>query len=135
MIMVLKSILAVAAGMATVLILVFGSVSLFAPQWADPAAFPTTAPALSSLIALEAIAGLAGAFVAAVLAPRAPAVHGWVLGGFVLVLNLLTVLAPPWPLLAGLVVVALVPLQTWAGVALAVRLKARPVTTRGTART
>jgi hypothetical protein len=73
------------------------------------------------------VAGAAGAFVAAMLAPRAPAVHGLLLGLLVLLLNLATVLDPdtPWPLLPAILLVACVPPQTWLGIVLAARVRSR----------
>jgi hypothetical protein len=124
---VLRSVLALVAGLATILILVFGTVLLFLPEWTQPSGFPESAPALSGLLALEVIAGVAGAFVAVLLAPRKPTVHGLVLGGLVFILNVVTVAPPdsPWPLIPAILLLAFVPLQTWLGIFVGIRARRR----------
>ncbi len=124
---VLRSIVAVAAGTLTVLIIVFGTVLLVFPGWAVEGGFPDTTPGLALLLGLEVLAGVAGAFVATLLAPRAPRIHGWTLGALLLILNVLTVVEPDtsWPLMAGVLLGAFVPVQTWVGIVLALRVRAR----------
>jgi hypothetical protein len=116
---------AVGAGVLTVLVLVFGTILLFIPQWTRPGGFPATGPALAGLLLIEVLAGVAGAFVAAFLAPRAPAVHGAVLGALVLLLHAVTAFDPasPWPLGPAVLLVAFVPPQTWLVIAFAARLR------------
>jgi hypothetical protein len=122
-----RGVLAVGAGVLTVLILVFGTILLFLPQWAEPDGFPVSRSGLSALLLIEVLAGGAGAFVTASLAPRAPAAHGIILGALVLVLNGLTVLDPAssWPLVPAVLLIVFVPLQTWLGIALAIRVRSR----------
>lgn len=124
---VLRSIVAVAAGALTVLIVVLGTVLLVFPGWAVEGGFPDTTPGLALLLGLEILGGMAGAFVAALLAPRAPRAHGWTLGALLLILNVLTVVEPDssWPLTAGVLLVAFVPVQTWVGIVLALRMRTR----------
>jgi hypothetical protein len=122
---ILRSIVAVAVGAMTVLIILYGAIFLLVPGWMTEGGFPHTPAGLALLVALEALAGLAGAFVTALLAPRAPRVHGWILGALLLVLNVLTVTEPgsPWPLAPAALLVAFVPVQTWVGIGLALRVR------------
>ena len=127
MLSILRSILAVAAGALAVVVVLFGTILLLVPGWMTEGGFPDTTPGLALLLGLEVLAGVAGAFVAVVLAPRAPRAHGWVLGALLLIVNVLTVVEPDtsWPLVSGVLLVAFVPVQTWVGIALALRVRAR----------
>jgi hypothetical protein len=64
------------------------------------------------------------------LGGRAMARHGWALGLIIMAFNVWVVTEPdsPWTMAPAIVVVAAVPLQTWAAVAFAKRLrrKGRP---------
>jgi len=124
---ILRSILAIAAGALTVLIVLFGTILLVVPDWMVEGGFPDTTPGLVLLLGLEVLAGVAGAFVAAQLAPRAPRAHGWTLGALLLVVNAMGVVEPgsSWPLVPAVLLVAFVPVQTWVGIVLALRLRAR----------
>ena len=124
---VLRSILPIAAGALTVLIVLFGTILLLVPGWMVEGGFPDTTPELALLLGLEVLAGLAGAFIAALLAPRAPQAHGWTLGALLLVVNGMGVVEPDssWPLVPAVLLVAFVPVQTWVGIVLALRLRAR----------
>jgi len=117
--------LVVLAGVATVLVLVIGTVMLFAPSWTQPGGFPDTTRGLTGLLVLEVVAGTAGALVATLLAQRAPRLHGAILGLLVFVLNVWTVAGPesPWPLIPGVLLLVCVPVQTWWGIALGVRVR------------
>ena len=124
---ILRSIVAIAAGALTVLIVLFGTILLVVPGWMTEGGFPDTTPGLALLLGLEILAGLAGAFVAALLAPRAPRVHGWTLGALLLIVNVTGVAEPgsSWPLVPAVLLVGFVPVQTWVGIVLALRLRAR----------
>lgn len=73
---ILRSILAVAAGALAVLIVLFGTILLLVPGWMVEGGFPDTTPGLALLLGIEILAGVAGAFIAASIAPRAPRTHG-----------------------------------------------------------
>jgi hypothetical protein len=126
-VVLLRGGLALGAGLLTVLVLVFGTIFLPLPQWAQPEGFPTTLSALSFLLLIEVLGGMAGAFVATYLAPSAPRVHGIILGALVLLLNAVTVLEPTsaWPLVPAVLLIAFVPLQTWLGILLATRIRSK----------
>lgn len=108
-------------GLLTVLAVVFGAVFLLMPELAAGGAFPGTMSGAALILVLEVLGGSAGAFVATLLAPRARHAHGWSLGFLVLIVDVLVVAAPdsPWPRGAAAILLALVPVQTWAGVRLA----------------
>jgi hypothetical protein len=117
--LIVRSILALLAGSAALVVCLLLAVLL----WLD--AFPVTAWGLAGLLGVELIAGLAGAAVVSWLAPRAPAAHGWLFGVLVFILNVWTLLEPgtPWPLIPGLLLLGLVPLQTWIGVTIGVHFR------------
>ena len=119
-----RSLLALAVGFAAVQLVLYGTIWLVLPGLLRGAGFPTGG-ALVVLLTIEILAGAAGVLVAAMLAARAPAGHGWTLGAVVLAFNLWVVTRPdsPWPLVPAILVVGAVPLQTWAAVALARRLR------------
>jgi hypothetical protein len=129
-----RSLLALAIGFVTVQVVLYGTILLVMPELMRGAGFPTGG-ALVALLMIEILAGAAGVFVAAMLGGRAVAAHGWVLGLVIMAFNLWVVTGPDswWPLAPAIVVVAAVPLQTWAAVALARRLRrptgspARPI--------
>lgn len=122
---VLRSLVALAAGAFTLVAVLLGTILVMVPGWMAVDGFPSTAPGLTLLVGLEVLAGAAGAFVAALLAPRAPRAHGWTLGLLVFLLDVLTVADPAsrWPLLPAVLLLAFVPLQTWGGIALAIRIR------------
>jgi hypothetical protein len=126
-ILLLRSALAVGAGLLTLIVLVFGTIFLPLPHGIQPDGFPTTPSALSFLLLIEVVGGMAGAFVATYLAPSSPRVHGLIVGGLVLLLNALTVLEPTsaWPLVPAVLLIAFVPLQTWVGIVLATRIRSK----------
>ena len=114
--------------MATLVVLIVAAAAALhagRPESFGPDRFPTTRIGLASLLAVEVVAGAAAAFVGAVLAPGARRAHGWVVGALVLALDVLTVVDPEslWPLIPAVLLVVLVPFQTFAGIALALRLR------------
>lgn len=124
---ILRSIVAVGAGALTVLIVLFGTILLIVPGWMVEGGFPDTTPGLALLLGLEILGGVTGAFIAALLAPRAPRIHGWTLGALLLIVNVMGVVEPgsSWPLVPAVLLVAFVPVQTWVGIVLALRVRAR----------
>ena len=125
---ILRSALAVLAGVATLVVLVVAAMAAIHAGWPEsfgPGRFPATWIGQASLLTVEVVAGAAAAFVAAVLAPGARRAHGWVVGALVLALDILTVVDPesPWHLVPAVLLVILVPFQTFAGIALALRVR------------
>lgn len=125
--LVLRSLLALLAG-AGFLVLV---ILLAAVLWFD--GFPVTGWGVAGLLLVELIAGLGGVAVVAWLAPGAPTAHGWLFGGLVFFVNVLTIFEPDtiWPLIPGLLLLAFVPLQTWIGVTVGIRLRMSKDPSRG----
>lgn len=122
----MRGLLAVAIGFVAVQVVLYGTLLLVMPELLGGAGFPEGS-ALIALLMVEILAGTAGVFVAAMLAGRAVAGHGWALGLIIIAFNLWVVTLPdsPWPLAPAIIVVAAVPVQTWAAVALAMRLRRR----------
>lgn len=123
-----RSALAILAGVATLVVLLVAAVAAIHAAWPEsfgPDRFPATWIGQASLLTVEVVVGAAAAFVAAVLAPAARRAHGWVVGALVLALNILTVVDPEtsWLLVPAVLLVVLVPFQTFAGIALALRLR------------
>jgi hypothetical protein len=119
-----RTLLALVIGFISLQVVLYGTILLVMPDLMRGASFPTGS-ALVALLMIEILAGAAGVFVAAMLAGRAIAGHGWALGLIILAFNVWVVTEPdsPWTLVPAIVVVAAVPLQTWAAVALAKRLR------------
>jgi prolyl oligopeptidase len=122
-----RSLLALVIGFATVQVVLYGSLLLVMPELFRGADFPANG-ALVGLLIIEILAGAAGVFVAAILGGRAVTAHGWALGLIIMAFNLWVVTRPdsPWPLVPAIIVVAAVPLQTWAAVAVVEWLRSRP---------
>jgi hypothetical protein len=121
-----RTLLVLAIGFLTVQVVLYGTILLAMPDLFRDTGFPRGS-ALVALLMIEILAGAAGVFVAAMLGGRAAAGHGWALGVIIVAFNLWVVTGPdsPWPLVPAIVVVAAVPLQTWAAVVLARRLRRR----------
>lgn len=121
-----RTLLVLAIGFVTVQVVLYGTILLVMPGLFRGGDFPVGG-ALVALLLIEILAGAAGVFGAAMLSGRAVAGHGWALGLILMAFNLWVVTAPdsPWPLAPAVVVVAVVPLQTWAALALARRLRQR----------
>ena len=122
----LRSVLAVIAGLAAVIVLsegtdfVLRSAGLF-PPLEDAGAYTTAMFAAAAVY--RTLAGVVGGFVAASLAPRAPVAHALVLGAIGLALNIAGAIAmwgvgPAW---YPLILAALALPSTWLGGALAMR--------------
>lgn len=125
--LIVRSIFALLAGSGALVLCLLLATFL----WLD--SFPVTAWGLAGLLVVELIAGLAGAAVVSRLAPRAPAAHGWFFGILVFIVNILTILDPgtSWPLIPGLLLLGLVPLQTWLGVTIGIRLRTTDASLEG----
>jgi hypothetical protein len=119
-----RTLLALVIGFVTVQVVLYGTILLVMPDLMRGADFPTGS-ALVALLMIEILAGAAGVFVAAMLGGRAMSGHGWALGLIIMAFNVWVVTEPdsPWTLAPAMVVVAAVPLQTWAAIALAKRLR------------
>jgi hypothetical protein len=122
--MAARTLLALVVGFITLQVALYGTILLVMTDLMRRASLPTGS-ALVARLMIEILAGAAGVFVAAMLAGRAIAGHGWALGLIIMAFNLWVVTEPdsPWTLAPSVVVVAAVPLQTWAAVALAKRLR------------
>lgn len=125
--LIVRSILALLAGSGALVLCLLLAVFL----WLD--SFPVTAWGLAGLLVVEMIAGLAGAAVVARLAPRPPAAHGWFFGVLVFLANVWTLLEPgtPWPFIPGLLLLGMVPLQTWIGVTIGIHFRTTDASLEG----
>jgi hypothetical protein len=120
-----RSAVAVLSGILTLFVIVFGTVLAFFPEMTQPGGFPTSTLGLAGLVALEIVGGTVAVLVAVLLVSRSPRAHGIFVGAVVFVLNTLSVAEPnsPWPLIPGLIVIAFVPLQSWAAISIARRIR------------
>ena len=117
---ILRSALAIFMGGVALVVLLIAATML----WLSGGP-PTTTAGWVGVLAVEALAGLLGAMVATWLAPRAASTHGWLFGGLVFAFNVLTVTTPEagWLPVPGVLLLLLVPPQTWGGIRLGHRLR------------
>jgi predicted alpha/beta hydrolase len=126
----LQSVLAIGLGVIAVMIVNLPAApivdSLF-PGSVDPGGMPLTAEAQGAFLPILFLAGMAGAFLVVLVAPRAPVGHAVVFGALALVGDLFVVLeyAGIWPLWFSALVILTVPPQVWLGAVLGVRARRR----------
>jgi hypothetical protein len=126
----LQSVLAIALGFIAVILVNLPAASLVEPLFPgslDPDGMPRTAPAQALFLPIIFLAGVAGAFVVVLVAPRAPVAHALVFGALAVVGDLFVVVdyAEIWPLWFAALVVLTVPPQVWLGAVLGVRAQRR----------
>jgi hypothetical protein len=126
----LQSVLAIALGVIAVMIVNMPAASIVEglfPGSLDPDGLPLTAPAQALFLPILFLAGVAGAFVVVLVAPRAPVVHALVFGLLALAGDIAIVAeyAGIWPLWFSALVVLIVPPQVWLGAVLGMRARRR----------
>jgi hypothetical protein len=126
----LQSVLAIALGVVAVMIVNLPAASIVEPLFPgslDPDGLPLTAPAQALFLPILFLAGLAGALVVVLVAPRAPVGHAVVFGLLALVGDIAIVAeyAGIWPLWFAALVVLTVPPQVWLGAVLGLRARRR----------
>jgi hypothetical protein len=130
LLLVLQSAFALVLGFAAVVLtnMAAGRVlSAVLPGSLDPEGLPVTTLAQGLYLPVLFLAGMAGAFVVVVGAPRKPAVHALVFGGLALLGDIIVVrdYAAVWAVWFSVLVVATVPPQVWLGAVLGMRARRR----------
>jgi hypothetical protein len=128
--LVLQSAFALVAGLtAVVLTNMAGGWVLNAvlPGSLDADGLPITALAQGLYLPVLFLAGMAGAFLVVVAAPRKPVVHALVFGGLALVGDIMAVrdYVGVWAIWFSVLVVATVPPQVWLGAVLGMKARRR----------
>jgi hypothetical protein len=97
------------------------------PGSLDPEGLPVTTLAQALYSPVLFLAGMAGAFLVVVGAPRKPIVHALVFGGVALLVDIMVVrdYAAVWAVWFSVLVVATVPPQVWLGAVLGMRARRR----------
>jgi hypothetical protein len=124
----LQSLLAIALGVIAVMIVNLPAASIIEslfPGSLDPDGMPLTAGAQGAFLPILFLAGIAGAFVVVLVAPRAPVGHAVVFGVLALVADIaiVTQYRGIWPLWFSALVVLTVPPQIWLGAMLGLRAR------------
>jgi len=130
MLPLLQSVLAIALGVVAVMIVNLPAASIVEalfPGSLDADGLPLTAPAQALFLPILFLAGVAGAFVVVLVAPRAPIGHAVVFGLLALVGDIAVVVeyAAIWPLWFAAPVVLTVPPQIWLGALIGLRARRR----------
>jgi hypothetical protein len=126
----LQSVLAIALGVIAVMIVNLPAASIVEslfPGSLGPDGMPLTAEAQGALLPIIFLAGMAGAFVVVLVAPRALVGHAVVFGALALVGDIAVVAEywGMWPLWFSALVVLTVPPQIWLGAVLGLRVRRR----------
>jgi len=97
------------------------------PGSLDPEGLPLTTVAQGLYLPVLFLAGLAGAFLVVIGAPRKPVVHALVFGGLALLGDIIVVrdYAAVWAVWFSILVVVTVPPQVWLGAVLGLRARRR----------
>jgi hypothetical protein len=130
LLLMLQSAFALVVGLAAVVLtnMAAGPVlNAVLPGSLDPDGLPITTLAQGLYLPVLFLAGLAGAFLVVVGAPRRPVVHALVFGGLALLGDILVVrdYAAVWDVWFSVLVVATVPPQVWLGAVLGMRARRR----------
>jgi hypothetical protein len=128
--LLLRSALAIGLGVIAVMIVNLPAASIVGslfPGSLDPGGMPLTAEAQGAFLPILFLAGVAGAFVVVLLAPRAPVGHAVAFGALAIVADLFVVLeyAGIWPLWFSALVILTVPPQVWLGTVFGLRARRR----------
>gem|GEM_PF-6985492 len=126
----LQSVLAIVLGVIAVMIVNLPAASIVEPLFPgslDPDGMPLTAEAQGAFLPILFLAGMAGAFVVVLVAPRAPVGHALVFGALAVVSDLAVVAeyGGIWPIWFSALVVLCVPPQVWLGAVLGLRARRR----------
>jgi hypothetical protein len=130
LLLMLQSAFALVVGLAAVVLtnMAAGRVlNAVLPGSLDPDGLPITTLAQGLYLPVLFLAGLAGAFLVVVGAPRRPVVHALVFAGLALLGDILVVrdYAAVWAVWFSVLVVATVPPQVWLGAVLGMRARRR----------
>jgi hypothetical protein len=130
LLLVLQSALALVVGFTAVVLtnMAAGRVlNAVLPGSLDPDGLPVTTLAQGLYLPVLFLAGLTGAFLVVVAAPRKPVVHALVFGGLALLGDIMVVrdYAAVWAVWFSVLVVATVPPQVWLGAVLGMRARRR----------
>jgi hypothetical protein len=122
--------LAVVMGVAAVVLINMGAgwvLNAVLPGSLDPEGLPVTVLAQGLYLPVLFLAGMAGAFLVVLGAPRKPGVHALVFGGLAILGDIVLVrdYAGLWAVWFSILVVATVPLQVWLGAVLGMRARRR----------
>lgn len=125
-----RSLVAVVVGFAVVVLVNFVGGLLLESLFLEArtaGGVPLTAPAQGADLVMLFLAGLAGAFVVVLMAPRAPWVHALVFGLISFAVDFLTVVdvLAGMPLWYKVILLVSLPVQVWLGAKLALVLRAR----------
>jgi hypothetical protein len=126
----LQSLLALVLGFAAVSgvnVMAGRVLTVLLPGSLDTQGLPLTAQAQGAYLPILFLAGMAGAFVVVLVAPRAPVVHAVVFGVLALVadIGIVAEYREIWPLWFSALVVLTVPPQVWLGAVLGLRARRR----------
>jgi hypothetical protein len=130
LLLALQSAFALVAGLAAVVLtnMAAGRVlNAVLPGSLDPDGLPITSLAQGLYLPVLFLAGMVGAFLVVVVAPRKPVVHALVFGGLALLGDILVVrdYAAVWAVWFSVLVVATVPPQVWLGAVLGMMARRR----------
>jgi hypothetical protein len=130
LLLVLQSAFALVLGFAAVVLtnMAAGRVlNAVLPGSLDPDGLPITSLAQGLYLPILFLAGMAGAFLVVVGAPRKPVVHALVFGGLALLADIMVVrdYAAVWAVWFSVLVVVTVPPQVWLGAVLGMRARRR----------